>query len=61
MNTLYFVAVYSHSENQWARILCTAPSVEDAKREALESLGEGWRVRHIDTVCQTHDNVYMEV
>lgn len=61
MNTLWFVRLYSHPANQWARFLCTAPSSEDAAKQTMDYMEQGWKVRHLSRVCETPETIFMEV
>jgi hypothetical protein len=62
MKTLYFVSLYSHRENQWVRILLTAPSAQDAMKDAENYLEDKyWKAKGAIEVCNTSDDVYLEV
>lgn len=68
MKTLYFVALYNHPRNEWARVLCTADSREAAAEEcekgfddAAESRLRCWRAKTVQAICQTPDTIWTEV
>lgn len=68
MKTLYFVALYSHQRNEWARVLCSAASEEAAREECESAYAEGdqpwqrtWKTRLVRVVCSTPDEVWTEV
>lgn len=68
VKTLYFVALYSHRSNEWARVLCTEVSVSAAARNcelAFADVSDGrlpvWRARTVRAICQTTDDIWTEV
>lgn len=61
MKNLYFVRVYSHHHNQWARYLVTAMTQEEAQKEVEESESKYWQVRGVEFICTTTDEVHREV
>jgi hypothetical protein len=62
MKTLYFVSLYNHRENQWVRILLTAPSAQDAMKEIENSFEDKYcKAQSAIEVCTALDDVYLEV
>jgi hypothetical protein len=62
MKTLYFVSLYNHRENQWVRILLTAPSSQDAMKEVENYFEDKYcKAQSAIEVCNTSDDVYLEV
>lgn len=69
MNTLYHVALYNRSRNEWARILCTADSEGEAIEQTEFCLSDGadphlrkWLAKTAQAICQTPiDYVWTEV
>lgn len=68
MTTLYFVALYSHRANEWARILCTADTKEEAIEECESALDDAkeprlryWKARTARAICQTPEEIWTEI
>ncbi len=62
MKTLYFVRLYNHRVNEWARIILTAASSDAVMKSVEEYLEDKyWKVRTVVEVCSTTDEVWMEV
>lgn len=61
MNELYFICAYSHRLNEWARFVITARSKELAVQECTGDLAFGWKVKSVTFLCNTSDDVFMEV
>jgi hypothetical protein len=67
MKTLYFVALYNHRRNEWARLLLTAES-QDKAREAAEAglndnlEGRTWKAKTVQAICPTPvNNIWTEI
>jgi len=68
MNKLYFVALYNHSRNEWARVCVSANSAESATEQAESNLAYGdklwhrdWKAKVVREICSTPDEVWIEV
>lgn len=64
MLTLYAVTLYNHSRNEFARYLVSLPGTgreQDAGADAQRDNGDGWAVRHSHAVCETPDEVFLEI
>jgi hypothetical protein len=61
METVYFVAAYSHSENQWARYLVTAMTADGARLAVADQIEPSYRIRSAQPICMTPDYVFTEI
>ena len=55
MNSLFYVAMYNHRRNEFARFLLTADTLEDAE-DITKKRMDGWTIESIFLVCVTTDN-----
>lgn len=63
MKRLYFVSLYSHSDNAFIRLMVTVNenhSADDAEFLARD-YRPGYRVSNSVFICTTNDNVFTEV
>jgi hypothetical protein len=62
---LFYVALYNHRSNEWARILLTETSKEAAAQKAEESMDDyyrrTWKARTVLEICSTQDEVWKEL
>ena len=62
---LYYVALYNHQANEWARVLLTADLESDATATAEEAFNDPnrprWKVKTVYDVCSTDDDVWIEM
>jgi len=61
MKPLYYVALHHHAKNMGTHFLVTANTEHAAKQIALNALNDSWRVKSVVYVCDTPDDVMMEV
>lgn len=64
MNRLYYVVTYNQRRNEKARFMVTAGLDEDrqgALDKVIESLPFYWSIDCHSLVCQTHEEVFMEL
>jgi hypothetical protein len=64
MKTLYAVTLYNHQRNEYARYLNSlegADREKDAGEDAQRDNGPGWAVHNVVAICQTPDDVFLEI
>lgn len=61
MKKLYYVCLYNHSINVFTRFLVSAEDEPSACKDALASLNNKWKVTITSFVCETPDDLCMEL
>lgn len=66
MNKLYMVRLSNWERQQTSRYLSTAKASDPlsqslAEGDVLHDLGDGWKVENTVYVCETPDDVFVEV
>ena len=58
---LYYLVMYNHLRNHYARFMISSHDEEEAKSRAIGSLGFHYRLSSILPVCKTDEQVFIEL
>ena len=59
--TLFYISLFNHRRNHYARFMISAHTEEVARAKAFDIVGVNYRLSAITAVCNTADDVFIEL
>ncbi len=59
--TLFYISLFHHRRNHYARFMISAFTEEVARARAFDIVGLNYRLSAITAVCNTSDDVFIEL
>ena len=59
--TLFYISLFHHQRNHYARFMISAHTEEVARAKAFDIVGVNYRLSAIIAVCNTADDVFIDL